>query len=543
MNKKIIHTSEAALMISSFYIQRTVRYLTLALMAVLISASWQYTQAQEPVRWSTYKGKVLLRNLDGSTVPFTEGRVGLLNEQGRMVDSVAIQQDGSYKFNMPNQPHTIQVLVHGYQFSPSPLRFNPRGPGSIPTITATAQRAGGPPNRGRLPAPTGLGNDNNATVVNGSIEVSLIRHVNSSSRADVANRHFLIKDAETGRLLSTIRTNGNGQFRYNDTTGRRITIEPRPDANSNLRYVPTRVATTIPRGSANVNITYYEANETGTGDLNVSKDRTTSPNVLEPVVELKTHPHSVITGHPIRLVASLGRDKHQPSFRYTFLLRYDYDRNWRTIADRQRSPELTHTLSDSGGFAYKVVVYSDGAVLGTSREGRAISLQHTPPTTSPNQRGVARVPSIKELIPFPMVGEFPKADHIVLHVGIDSVEGQVGLQRWISANAYLKKHKKAPTPLPRNQARVTFLVRHESDREWTIVTRNSPTLEWAWSPPRSGKWLLRVDLQQSPEYENYPMHGRGQIEFTAYNRQSNQNQGTSADRNTQTRPGQGLKAR
>ncbi|TLD69458.1 hypothetical protein FEM03_17605 [Phragmitibacter flavus] len=498
--------------------------------------------AQEPVRTALYKGKVQLRNADGSLVPFNQGRVGVTNAAGRMTDSTALARDGTYQFRLTNEPHIIQVLVRGYHFTPNPLRFHPRGPGDIPTIIATAQRADDPNNinNTRVPTPTGLdsGSNSNAPTVTGTILGNLKRHPRSQSQADVSNRHFLIKNASTGQLISTVRTNNQGQFRFSHPVGLRIIIEAKP--GSGLTFTPPTVTTTIPRGTSNLDFVYTASNEVGTADRNLANDRTDVANFVKPTLKITQAPTSIILNNEIEFVATLDGKPMTPNYRYTFLVRYDTDRAWRTIANQQRSPKIRYTLPDSGHFAYKVVVYSAGVPLG-SEEQRAFAREQTPPVTSNTQRGRPRAVGLGDFIPI-YVEPAGNAPHIVLRVSIDQNQGQTGVQRWIKVAPYVKIEwpSASTTDMPRNNARVTYLVRHETQREWTIVHRNTPTLQWAWTPDRPGKWFLRVDFVPDRAHWNYNP-GRAQIEFTANTRTANQNRDTEAQGNGITsRPSEGL---
>jgi len=338
--------------------------------ALSISSPTHELRAEEPIRSAYYKGRVQLRNLDGSIAPFNQGRIGVLNAEGRMIDSTALASDGSYQFLLTNRPHTIQVLVRGYRFEPSPLRFNPRGPGAIPTITATPILAGNSNTGHRDPAPNGIGSGSPAPVVTGTIIGNLKRHPQSTTRADLSNRHFHIKNATTGQLISTVRTNSAGQFRFSHPVGLRLIVEAK--TGSGLSYSPPRLTTTIPRGTAHLDFVYTAGNEVGTADRNLANDRAQIPDVLQPTLRISQSPAAIMQNREIEIVSTPGRAPLAPHFRYTFLVRFDGDRSWRTIANEQRSARIRYTLPESGPFAYRVVVYSAGVALGAT-ENRAFA--------------------------------------------------------------------------------------------------------------------------------------------------------------------------
>lgn len=429
-------------------------------------------------------GRVIVRQ-GTNYVPLTTGRVGVSDERGRMYDSTAIQPDGTYQLELKaNQRSVVQVLLRDYTFNPRTSIFFPGRERRIPDFVATPRRAG-------------------------VVEVSLKRHEASSAEIEFANYRFKVLDGENGQLISTFRPDAQGKFRYNGLDGSKIVIEPVPGGG--VQWIPARLPVTMTEGSQKVDLVYLRSSEVGTGNLNLSKDRpSTVPDVLD--VKLKLVDLSrgkLLVGDEVELQATPERGAPN-DLRYSFLVRYDNEPNFRTLANLQPRNSVRFRLERPGGFEYKVAIFSRGAQLGAT-VGRNYTL------ASPDDKA----PGVKLHDPSPplpfLIGDFPQPWHMDLRFTIDSDTGPALRPRRLQLDAWIKADMKAHR-VPREGRRLTFLTRHESDSEWTIAIANSRTLEWYWTPPRPGKWLLRVDYvkEEDKPYSSY--NGRAQIDFTATGR-------------------------
>jgi hypothetical protein len=137
-----------------------------------------------------------------------------------------------------------------------------------------------------------------------------------------------------------------------------------------------------------------------------------------------------------------------------------------------------------------------------------------------------------------MVGDFPQYWHMDLRFSIDRSRGPILEPRRLKLDAWVKADMDARR-VPREGRRLTFLMRHEDDREWTIVNRNVPTLEWSWTPPSPGKWTLRVDYVKNEDKPSSHENGRAQITFTAMDipAVSSSSSGLAAETPPPSRPG------
>lgn len=266
------------------------------------------------------------------------------------------------------------------------------------------------------------------------------------------------------------------------------------------------------------------------------RDRTRVPDVISVSLKLgDLNREKLIVGDQVELRASPGRGA-PPDLRYTFLYRYDNERNFRTLADHQAGDRVRFTLERPGGFECKVAVLSRGAILG----GTAIrSYALASPTD--------KAPGVKLNDPSPTIGfidDAPQVWHMDLRFSIDQVAGPVQQPRRLQLDAWIKSDQKSRR-MAREGRRLTFLVRHEQDSQWTIAIQNTPTLEWSWTPPRQGKWTLRVDYVKPEELKNPERHyandldGRAQISFTATGPSSvsTSSSGLAAETRPPSRPG------
>lgn len=456
-------------------------------------------------------GRVLLREGRG-VIPLTTGRVGASDERGQMYESAAIQQDGTYQLNLrANQRSVVQVLIREYNFEPSRAVFFPGQNRQIPDFIASPR-------------------------TEGRIEVGVKPHAKSTTNASLDDQRFLVTDADTGRQIATFRLDRQGRFRVNALEGTKILIEAQP--NRNLQWIPPRFTTTITRSPQKTEFVYLHSSEVGTGNLNLAKDRTNVPDVID--VSLKSvdlNGGKYIVGDQVELQARPGGGV-PPDARYSFLVRYDNERNFRTLVNLQRGTSVRFTLDRPGGFESKVALSSHGAILG----GATI---RNYAVASPNDKA----PGVKHNEPeggfwLGLTQGLPEGWHMDLRFTIDQVAGPVRQPRHLKLDAWIKSDEDSYR-MPREGRRLTFLVRHEDDRQWTIVHRNVPTLEWSWTPPRQGKWTLRVDyvkpeeLQTPDGHQSHDLGGRAQISFTATGPSavSSSSSGLAAETPPPSRPG------
>lgn len=435
----------------------------------------------------------------------TKGRVGASHESGQMYDSTAIQQDGTYELNLrANQRTVVQVLLRDYNFEPTSSVFYPGQNRQIPDFVATPK-------------------------LQGSIEVSTKKHAKGVNDAKLVDQKFRVTDADTGRLLSIFTLNRQGRFRMNAQEGTKIIIEP--EAGQGLQWIPPQYTTTITRSSQKTAFVYLQSSEVGAGNLNLSKDRADVRDYIE--VSLKSvdlNRGKFIVGDQVELQARAGRGA-PPESLYSFLVRYDNERNFRTIANLQPGNKARFKLERPGGFESKVALTYGGLIIGGATiRNYAVS--------SPNERapGVERHdPSA----PFPMmVDDWPQFWHMDLRFSIDRSRGPILEPRRLKLDAWAKADLEARR-VPREGRRLTFLMRHEDDREWTIVNQNVPTLEWSWTPPSPGKWTLRVDYVKGEGNRYSGEDGRAQITFTAMGipAVSSSSSGLAAETPPPSRPG------
>lgn len=429
-------------------------------------------------------GRVIVRQ-GSNYVPMTTGRVGVSDEQGSMYDSTAIQPDGTYQLELKaNQRSVVQVLLRDYTFNPRISTFYPGRERRIPDFVATPRRAG-------------------------FVEVYLKRHEASSTEIEFANYRFKVLDGENGQLLSTFRPDAQGKFRYSGIEGRKIVIEPVPGGG--VQWIPARLPITMTDRTQKVDLVYLRASEVGTGNLNLSKDRApTTPNVLNLKLKLVDLSRGkLLVGDEVELQATPERGAPNDLL-YTFLVRYDNEPNFRTLANLSPRNSVRFKLERSGGFEYKAAIFSRGAQLGQTL-GRNYAL------ASPSDKA----PGVKlhdpsAILPI-FIGDFPQPWHMDLRFSIDNSTGPVQQPRRLRLDAWAKADLDSRR-VPRDGRRLTFLTRHESDSEWTVAIANSRTLEWYWTPPRPGKWRLRVDYVKDESNPSSGQNGRAQIDFTAIGR-------------------------
>lgn len=433
-----------------------------------------------------FQGRVLLKEGNG-VVPMTSGRVGASDEQGRMYESTAIRWDGTYELNLRiNQRSVIQVLVRDYIFEPARIVFFAERNRGIPDFVAST--------RGQ-----------------GRLEVTTRLHERSQARVNLDDQRFTVTDADTGRLISTFRLDRQGRFRVNAPEGTKLLIEPKP--NRNLQWIPPQLTTTVSRGDQTAQLVYLPSSEVGTGNLNLSKDHEENPRVIDVKLQsVDLNRGKYVVGDEVELRARPGRGVPDDA-RYTFLVRYDNERNFRTLANLQPGTSIRFTLERPGGFESKVALFARGVQL-----GGATIRNYAVASPNDNAPGVKhhdpRAP-----LPF-LVDDFPQGWHMDLRFSIDQVAGPVRQPRHLKLDAWVKQDLESRR-VPREGRRLTFLVRHEDDNQWTIVQNNVPTLEWSWTPPRQGRWTLRVDYVKPEErrdpnrHYSHDVNGRAQISFTA----------------------------
>lgn len=456
------------------------------------------TEAAETV---TCGGKVMLRQQNGSLVPFPTGRVGATNEGRRMIDSGAIAADGSYQLTLEkNRWNTIQVLVRGYSFDPPTFRVRPQSPQQIALIIGTP--TGGYPGAA------------SANANQGTVMATLRPHPESSGRVSLNRQRFLVKDVRTNQLISTLVPDGRNQVRFSGTVGSQVIIEPRP--NPGVSWTPSLQRVTITDRPSNVNFQYMLASEVGVGNLNLAKDRQEIPDALDAKLN---GPQQMVIGHSTRFAVEIGRGAPR-DLRYTFMVRHDSDPTWRTIGNLQRSSQKEYTFTQLGGLESKVVVFSAGVPVGSATFRTLVQSPPPPPIgvklVGSNEGFDNFVDGVKGFFTGP--DDLGPGIHNEIKFTIDQRSGQVGQPRRLNVNAFRKYDGgKKTQPLPRDGRRLTFLARHETDSEWRIIIQNSRTLEWNWTPPFSGDWVLRVDYVKNEE--NAPGDRidnlRAQIDFTA----------------------------
>lgn len=450
--------------------------LPLILVASLVLLSSQVLMAQNET--VTCQGRVLRRD-GGRLFPMAAGRVGASDERGQMYESAAIQPDGTYELNLrANQRSVVQVLLREYNFDPAKSVFFPGQNRQIPDFIATPKVAG-------------------------ALEVIVKPHPRATSTAKLNNERFTVTDADTGRLISTFRLDRQGRFRVNAMEGTKILIEPKP--NQGLQWIPPRFETTITRQSEMTEFTYIFSSEVGTGNLNLSKDRTRFPSTFDVSLGLvDLNRGKLIAGDLVELCATSGRGVPEGCV-YSFLIRYDDERNFRTLANNQPGTTVRLTLDRPGGFEAKVALILNGVILG----GTAI---RSYVLASPNDKA----PGVKlhERGSKGFIDDLPQDWHMDLRFTIDQIAGPVRQPRKLKLDAWAKSDMNSHR-VPREGRRLTFLMRHEDDREWTVVTQNVPTLEWSWIPQRQGKWTLRVDYVKNENKPHSGENGRAQISFTA----------------------------
>lgn len=436
------------------------------------------------------RGRVLLRD-GGGVVPMTTGRVGASDEGGQMYESAAIQPDGTYELNVrANQRSIIQVLLREYSFEPARIIYFPDEDRQIREFVATLRRPG-------------------------SIEVSVKRHPKASSDAKLDDERFAVTDADTGRLMSTFRLDRQGKFRVTALEGTKIIIEPK--SNQGLQWIPPKFVTTITRRAQKTEFVYLFSTEVGTGDLNLSRDRTRVPDTVGVSLQLvDLNRGKLLIGDEVELQARPGRDAPDDSV-YSFLIKYDAERNFRTLANRQSGTSVRFTLDRPGGFEAKVALIANGAIL-----GGAATRNYALASPTDKAPGVKLHDPTNDLFTegWGAIDDLPQVWHVDLRFSIDQVAGPMQQPRRLQLDAWVKQDLSSHR-LPRLGRRLTFMVRHEDDSRWTIINQNIPTLEWSWTPPRQGKWTLRVDyvmpdeLKDDARYPDYTVGGRAQISFTA----------------------------
>ncbi|MEX1119824.1 MAG: hypothetical protein WEB60_13640 [Terrimicrobiaceae bacterium] len=453
-------------------LDRPLGFLAMMAMGLVFAVSSVNAQSGGQV---TYSGKVMLKQ-NGRLVPFPGGRVGTSNESGRMTDSTEIQADGSYQLRlMPNERNYIQVLVRGYTFDPARVVFFASDNREIPAFIAT------PPPNGTVIGTMKLhpASEESIGVENGYL----------------ANQRFLVKNATTGQLISTLVPDGRNRFRYSAPEGTKVILEPKP--NPGVSWTPSSQVVTLTRGTTNVEFQYLPASAVGVGNLNLAKDKQNIPDVVEPVVRLASLDGGEVLVESVMelTVASIKGSPFTSDMRFTFLYRFNTDTSWRTAANNQRKRSARFKITKPGHFYYKVVVFMNGAPMG-SMEG-AGSAQLDPTVHEPTKlEGVARMPGIGFIDPLPDATFFK----IILQV---DPEGPANQPQNVTTRVVMVEEDNRHTPRPRQGRRISFYVRHESDRNWRVVTNNARSMAWNWTPNRPGKWRLRVDMGAVPGEETW----------------------------------------
>lgn len=437
-----------------------------------------------------FRGKVMLEK-EGRLVPFPGGRVGATNEAGRMTESAAVGRDGSYELRLaPGERCTIQVLVPGYSFEPGRVMFFPQNGREIPPFVAR-------------PLPTG-------TVIG-----TMKPDPRTPQSVSVANQRFLVRQASNGQLLSTLTPDGRKKFRYSDYEGREILIEPQPSPG--VTWTPASQRVTLARGEAKtVEFFYLPASAVSTGNLNLAKDGVEIPDIVKPRLSLRiVDANEILIGGEVELsVPSIEGASRTPDTRYTFLYRYDNERNWRTAGNNQRNPSARFRVAQAGGFECRAIVLMNGAPVGKADKRAFAAEKETPPGTV-KLVGKPRVPDINDLSTIPPL---PDPEFVFVKVLLDRPQGEVGAPRRVSAHLQLKPDRATARPTTRDGRMISFYTRHESQSGWTRVTPDVPSLTWNWTPSRPGRWHLRVDVWSTPEEGRSRGHhviSRDEREFAA----------------------------
>lgn len=433
-------------------------FVPLAVGLLLIAAASAHAQNDDGQ--VAYSGKVMLKE-NGRLVPFPGGRVGTSDERGRMTESTAIEPDGSYVIRLkPNQRNFVQVLVRGYSFDPSRAQITPPRDREIPTFIATK-----------------LGN--------GTVVGTMKLHPASEESVSVANQRFLVKDAATGQLISTLVPDGRNKFRYSATEGTKVILEPKP--NPGVSWTPSSQIVTLAHGTLNVEFQYLPSSAVGTANLDLAKERTKVPDVIEPQLAFRIRfIEDLAVGDELEIyVASIKGMPMTRDMRYTFLYRSDVDTSWRTAANNQRQSSAKFKVQNVGGLECKVVVSMNGAPMGSDTL-RAFAKQDHTPAEPVRLRGEARMPGIGFIDPLTFA--FTRID-----LYADRPEGPVNQPRSLTASIN-EIDVGSRTPLPREGRRISFYVRHETTSNWTTVAANTRSMTWNWTPTSPGKWQLRLDL-------------------------------------------------